>query len=430
MNNLTSDNLVYFFFGLSVLLILARLLGEVFEYFGKPAVIGEILAGIILGPTVLGHFIPSSTQIIYPKTGSLAIAWQVISNCAVVLLIFATGLELQLSTLVNNGKAAIYVAILGFVLPFVSGFLAVKYIPIFASYSSFNDSFIFPLFVGTLFSISALPVIMKTLYDLNLIKHPIGVTIIGAAVFDDLIAWFITAIALAFVNKTEGSGGTLINTILLTFFYTCFMLTIGKSILNAFLAKLIDFKVSRSSILTTVLIFTFLSSAFTEWLGIHAMLGALLIGIIFADSKFLHAKSISSLEEIVYAFFSPIFFASIGMKAYINYNFSLSLFLIVLAISCLVKLLGAGVGGILGGFNLRESIAIGFGLNARGAMGIIVADIGFQAGIINNDLFACFVLMSLITSLISGPMMQRALNLSSKREIIQERAAKKVVKLN
>ncbi|HRH66612.1 MAG TPA: cation:proton antiporter, partial [Bacteroidia bacterium] len=267
---------------------------------------------------------------------------------------------------------------------------------------------VFSLFFGTALSITALPVIARILMDLNIYKTKIGMLIMAAAMFNDLLGWLIFSVVLALVEN-KGVGTDLGLTILYIFIFGIFMLTVGRKILN----RILPFIQTRFSwpggVLSIGLGLCFLAAAFTESIGIHAILGAFIMGIAMGDSVHLRERAREIIHQFVTNIFAPLFMVSIGL--YVNFieHFDFMLILVVLLLACFGKIIGAGIGAMAGGLNFRDSAAVGMGMNARGAMEIILGTLAFRAGIIQVELFVALVVMALVTSLASGPSIRRIL---------------------
>jgi len=269
------------------------------------------------------------------------------------------------------------------------------------------------LFFGTAMAISALPVITRILMDLNIFKTKVGMIIIAAAIFDDLTGWLIFSLILSMLGQ-EGEVTHIGYTISLIIGFGLFMLIIGKRLINRALPW-IQTKLSwPGGVLSICLGFCFLGAAFTEAIGLHAILGAFIMGIAFGDSVHLHEKAREIIHQFVTNVFAPLFFVAIGLKVNFIENFDLPLVLLVLFLAVCCKIFGASLGGYLGGLTKRESLAVGFGLNARGAMEIILGTLALNVGLIDSKMFVALVVMALVTSIISGPLVRRFIDVKSK----------------
>jgi Kef-type K+ transport system membrane component KefB len=398
------QQLIDLFLCLGVMLLSGRLLGEFFRKLRMPLVVGELLAGILLGPTVLGQFYPELTETIFTTKGTIGLVLSGITAISVVMLLFAAGMEVELSIIRQQGKTALKASFVGLIIPLILGFAAGHEFYSFFGENNANNILVFSLFMGTAMAISALPIIARTLMDLNLFKTKVGMIIIAAAMLDDLIGWILFSVVLGMMNNTQSWG--FLYTLAFTIIFALAILTLGRFIINKFLPWAKRKLSWPGGILAISLGFAFLGAAFTERIGIHAIFGAFLVGIAFGDSVHLNEKTRDIINQFITNIFAPLFFVSIGFKINFVANFSLNITLWVLLLAISSKLIGAGLGALWGGLSWRESLAVGFGMNARGAMEIVLGLLALDAGVISEQLFVAIVVMAVITSVMAGPMLQ------------------------
>ena len=412
MDRLTSSEIVVMFLALGTLLGSARLLGEVARRMNQPSVLGEIVAGVLLGPTVLGAIVPHIHQTLFPSTGSPALLLDGLTTLAIALFLLVAGMEVDISTIWRQGKLAISVGVWGMVFPFAVGLAAALLLPRLLGRETGADPWVFALFVATALAISALPVIAKTLMDLNLYRSDLGMVVIAAAIFNDLLGWIIFAIVLGMMGAAAGEdshGFAVGHTIWITLAFAALMLTVGRWIIHRILPWIQAHTSWPGGVLSFALTVALFCAAFTEWIGVHAIFGAFLFGVALGDSSHLREQTRATINRFISFFFAPLFFASIGLKVDFVAHFDWLVVLVVLVIACLGKIVGCGLGARWGGMDWRQSWAVGFGMNSRGAMEIILGLLALQAGVIRERLFVALVVMALVTSIISGPMMQRLL---------------------
>lgn len=403
MSKFSHNDLIVLLTFIGGILILSRILSEFGKRFKFPIVMGELLVGILLGPTLLGTFVPEFFERFFPKEGNVSIAFDGIVNLSVVLLLFVAGLEVQLSLVLKQGKAALYTGFFSMLFPFAAGFASAYYFPQWFGEETGKDIY-FPMLIGTALSISALPVIARILIDMNLLKTSIGMLIIASAMFNDLVGWLLFSFLLAVQNASETFS--IGHTVLYILGFIVLMLSIGKKIIDRSLPW-VQTKLSwPGGVLSISIGICLLCAAFTEKINIHAILGAFIAGIAFGDSVHLHEKAREIIHQFVLNFFAPLFFVSIGLRINFIENFDWSITGIVLALAFLGKITGALSGGMLGGITLRNSLATGFGLNARGAMEIILGTLALGAGLISPKIFVALVVMAIITSMTSAPLIQ------------------------
>lgn len=410
MNVISHHDLVVLLIGMASMLILSRIASELARSVKFPVVMGEIIIGIILGPTILGNFAPEVSAYMFPVSGNATIALNGITMVAVIMMLFVAGMEVQLPVVLKQGKAAVLTSTLSMIIPFALGFVTAWYYPQWFGITN-EFKLLFALFFGTALSISALPVIARILIDMGLFKTKIGMIIIASAMFNDLLGWLIFSFILSSMDTTN-SGNEFTYTIVYIIGFGLFMLTIGRKILDKIMPWMQQKLSWPGGVLSISLGICFLSAAFTESIGIHAILGAFIAGIAIGDSVHLKEKAREIIYQFVTNIFAPLFFVSIGLKVNFIENFNGSLVLLVLVVAYVGKVSGASLGAHFGGFNRKESLAIGFGMNARGAMEIILGTLALQAGLINETVFVALVIMALVTSLTSGPMMRLFLDQS------------------
>lgn len=403
MGHLTHNELIWLVFSMGALLLIARLVGEFFRQLKMPLVVGELIAGIMLGPSLLGTFYPEATNIIFPKILNVNMAFDAITQIAVILLLFVAGFEVDLGLIRQQGKTVATTSVLSFFIPLLLGFFTAYLHTDWFNFSTKNTE-VFALFMGTAMAVSSLPIIARTLMDLGLFKSKIGTVIISAAMLNDLVGWLLFTVALAMTGVA--SEHNIWYSLGLTLLYAILILTFGRFLIN----KTLPWAETRLSwpggFLSISLGLAFIGAAFTAYIGIHAIFGAFIMGIAFGDSVHVTEKTRDIVNQFVTNIFAPLFFVSIGFKVNFLHNLNIPLTALVLGLAIVSKLVGSFLGAIWGGFNFKEALSVGFGLNARGAMEIILALLALQANIINEELFVAIVLMAVITSVISGPILQ------------------------
>lgn len=411
MAQLSIHDTMTVFLALALLLGVARALGEVARHFHQPAVLGEILAGIILGPTVFGRIAPELQTQVFPSFGDVSVVLSGVSSLAVALFLLVAGMEVDLASAFRQGKATLRIAVWGLVVPFAFGWVAGKFAPgLFTS----TPSDVFPVFLATALSISALPVVAKILKDYNLIKTDLGTIVVSAATINDLCGWMLFAVVLGMVGKIPGemdaSRFPVSIIITLTLVFVVVMLTVGRWLIHRALPFIQAHTSWPAGMLGFALTGALVCAALTEYIGVHAIFGAFIFGVAFGDSHHLRERTRSTLDQFISCIFAPFFFASIGLHIDFIANFALVPTLAVLVIAIVGKLIGCYAAGVFSGLSRRESLAIGLAENARGAMEIILGLLALRAGIIDEKLFVALVIMALLTSMTAGWMMEKVLN--------------------
>ena len=402
---------------LGVLLFVARALGELADRFGQPTVLGEIAAGIILGPTILGRIAPDTAAWLFSLSGPRGTVMDGLFLLSIVLFMLVAGLEVDLSTVWRQGKSAAVVGIAGTLVPFALGFAAAWIAPRWLGYDEGTSRFIFAMFVATALSISALPVIAKTLMDLGLYYSDLGMIVISAAMFSDVVGWILFAMILGLMDVDSAHSGSIGTTIMLVLGFAAAMLTVVRWAIHRALPWVQAHTSFPGGMLGLAFATALCSAAFTEWAGVHAIFGAFLAGVAIGDSPRFRNHTRTIIRQFVSSFFAPLFFASIGLKVDFVAHFDLPLVLIVIALACVSKILACGFAGTAVQMPRREAWAVAFALNARGAMEIILGLLALRYGVINERLFVALVVMALVTSVLSGISIPAVLKQAKRRKI-------------
>jgi len=422
---LTTDQISAFLLAITLMLFFAKFFGELFIRIKQPAIIGEIVAGIILGPTILGMISPNTFEWLFLQK-EIALSLNALTTLSVVLLLLVSGLEVDLSVVFHHRKSAAYISTLGTLIPFIIGFAFSYFYPSLMGIGKDGSKLIFALFIGTALSISALPVIAKILLDLNIFKTKIGLIIISSAMINDFVGWLLFSLILGLI----GAGLHAVNfvyTAIFTLLFVVFILFIGRKIISYLLQKVNNNFTFPGSSLSFILILGLLGASFTELIGIHAAFGAFIIGVAFGDSVHLKDETKEILHQFITNIFAPLFFVSIGLSVNFIANFDLQLVIIVSALAFVGKVFGCGLGARLSGMSKNDSWAIGFGMNSRGAMEIILALLALHYGLIQETVFVALVVMALLTSIVSAPFMSYFLKEKDKSKFSNLLNAKQII---
>ena len=399
--------MVIFFLEIAVMLSMALLCGQLMSRLRLPAVFGELFGGIILGPTVWGWLSPSTFHWLFPTSGAIFQGRDALIQICVLFFLFAAGLEMNLNL---AKKQVIYIAwasLTGIIVPFVMGFGMVILFPDLWKGHFHVDSLLFAIFMGTALSISALPVIVRILMDLDLMNTDMGMIITGAATINDLIGWSLFAFILSNLAPESIINIPPYMTLLLVFLLFAFMLTIGRVIAQEAIKWLKSYMSWPGSFLGITAVLILIAAACAEAIGIHAVFGAFLVGLAFSQNLEKRDEAHEMVYQFVMYFFAPLYFVSIGLKANFVASFDLFLVLVVLSIACIGKVLGVTLGLRASKMPWKKSAVIGFALNARGAMEMILATVARDAGLIDDHLFVALIIMALVTSILSGPIISR-----------------------
>ncbi len=382
-----------FFAALLLLLVLARFFGELFERMHQPAMIGEIIAGIILGPSVL-NFIHRTEEL------------KVISDLGVFLLVILAGLEINFDDILKSIRGRnIFVSILAFLIPIGSGFLVGQ---------AFHQPVMTTVFIGLCVAITALPVSIRILMDLGKLHTDIGQKIISVAIFDDVLALTILGILLDFKHLDSSYSEITkmtIWTILKLFLFVGVIIGSYKLIqhfakrenfLETQLDKLIGLLRGKESLFALLFVFILIFATLTESIGLHFIIGSFFASMLLSK-KLIGEKNLATFHKttnsMAMGFLAPIFFAGIGLEFKLGSINNILLLLAILAVSFLSKIIGGYIGGRISLLSHRQSLTLAYGMNARGIMELVIANIAFREGFINVEVFSMLVIMGLVTTL-------------------------------
>jgi Kef-type K+ transport system membrane component KefB/nucleotide-binding universal stress UspA family protein len=392
-----------------VLLLFAKLFGELAQRLNQPAVIGEILAGIVLGPSLLGKILPFFYGTVIPANPTQCHLLEIVSLIGAVLLLLVTGFETDLNFISRHGKTALLVSWGGIILPLVTGFYLGKYLPDFLLANPAQRD-VFSLFIATAMSISAIPVIAKVLIDMKLIRRNIGQITIASGMMDDTIGWILLSIVLGMVSNGGFSWMNLFGSVSKVFLFILLSFTVGFFFVKKALSFVQDKFSDNDKVLSFVMILTFAWGALAQALHLEVVFGAFAMGIMFGQMQKFPHHTIETIKSFAMGVFAPIFFALVGLKVDIG-----ALLEPRLALISFIVIVLASFGKIFGVYMVSRwvlkhdrwtALSYGAALNARGGMGIIVASIGLSAGILSRDMFSIIVLMAVVTS-IMAPLILR-----------------------
>jgi Kef-type K+ transport system membrane component KefB/nucleotide-binding universal stress UspA family protein len=397
---------------LALLLFAARGLGELMRRIDLPPVVGELLAGVVLGPSVFGFLLPALQSEIFPKSQIQSDLISVVSWLGVLFLLIATGLETDLNLIVSKGKTALLISLGGIIVPFATGFGLGMLLPEnFLAQPS--ERFVFSLFIATAMSISAIPVIAKVLMDLKLIRRDIGQVTLAAGMTDDTIGWILLSVVAGLASSGKLDLTAALSSIGGAVIFLGVSFTIGRTLVAQLLRLVDDWIGGVPAQLTIVLVVALATAALTHQLGIEAALGAFVTGILVGQAPRFSREAGHTLEVFTAAFLAPIFFAVAGLKVNLLQLLepqTLLIGLLVLFIACFGKFVGVYIGARVGGLGHWEGLALGSGMNARGAMEIIVATIGLSLGVLNQQMYSIIVMVAIVTSLMAPPLLRWTLS--------------------
>ncbi|MGA2022635.1 MAG: cation:proton antiporter [Candidatus Sulfotelmatobacter sp.] len=411
MSNADFGSMTIFLF---LLLAAARVLGYVFTRLRQPKVIGEILAGVVLGPCLLGRFAPTVSAAILPLHPGSAVSAEygaVISflyNFGLLLLMFASGAETKGLFNREDRRQVAWLGALGTGIPFAAALCLVSFIPLGLLAGRSHAKMPLMLVVSIAMAVTSIPVISKILHDLNILHTRFARLVLGVAVIEDIILWAVLAVATALAE----SGNVPNRKIALHVGLTLIYFGLGLFLAPRLLGKLTRSRwniLAATSPIAYVVVVLLAYSAVASLFDISLVFAAFLAGYaIVADRDFL-AQAVKAVSEFSFAVFIPIYFAVVGYKLDLSRSFSISMLAVFLILSSVVKLVSAGLGARVAGFGIRDSVNLATALNARGGPGIVLASVAFDAGIINAVFYTTLVLVAILTSQAAGAWLAHVL---------------------
>jgi Kef-type K+ transport system membrane component KefB len=397
-----------------IILAAARGLGSLFSKIGQPRVIGEMVAGILLGPSLLGLLAPGVQASIFP-VDSLG-ALRMLSQIGVILFMFVVGIELDIDHLRHKAHAAVLVSHASIIVPFFLGcaLALVVYRSLAPAGSRFSA---FALFIGVAMSITAFPVLARIIDERRLRRSHLGSTAIACAAVDDVTAWCLLAVVVALV-RADGLGGAAW-TILLTVLFIAAMLFVVRPRMARLVREEPDGQSGSMGLLAGIFVFIFVSALATEMIGIHALFGAFLAGVCMPPNSALRQFLRERLETFSSVLLLPLFFAFTGLRTEIGLLNDWPSWLAcigIIAVAIVGKLGGSMVAARFTGMSWGDSFALGALMNTRGLVELIVLNIGYDLKILSPRIFAMLVLMALVTTFMTGPLLHLRQVLGRRRE--------------
>jgi Kef-type K+ transport system membrane component KefB len=399
-----TNDLTRLFVQLLVIIIASRLMGWLFSRLGQPSVVGEMAAGILLGPSLFGLLAPDIFASVFPA-GSLSVL-KLLSQVGVCLFMFTVGMELDVSHVRNRAHVAVLVSHASIVIPYLLGVVTAWFL--YSTLAAPGAGFTaFALFMGISMSITAFPVLARILQERGLTQTPLGSTGLTCAAVDDVTAWSILAFVVATVRSASVGGWAW--SILLVLGFIAVMIWGVKPLLRRQLGagRLAAEDLSRGT-LATVIVVLLLAALSTELIGIHALFGSFLAGTIMPDTHRFRHKLGLRIENFSSVLLLPIFFAFTGLRTQLGLLSGWqdwSICLAIIGVATLGKLGGTAVTARFTGMSWRESLQLGALMNTRGLMELIALNIGYDLGILSPRIFTMLVIMALVTTMMTGPLL-------------------------
>lgn len=402
-NNL-HHSLTILLFQIIVILIFVRLFSHIFKYIGQPGVIGEIVAGIVLGPSVLGYFFPDFFHTLFPADSLTNL--ELLSQIGLVLFMFVIGMEVDFGMLKNKMNETLVISHAGIIVPFFLGIVSSFWI--YEEYAAHITSFLpFALFIGISMSITAFPVLARIIQERNMTKTPIGVLSIASAANDDVTAWCLLAIVIAVAKA--GTFLSALYTVGLTLLFILLMFAIIRPFLRKIGETYANSEVINKSFVGFIFLVLIISSVTTEIIGIHALFGAFIAGVVMPVNLGFRKVMMEKVEDVALVFFLPLFFAFTGLRTEIGLINTPELWWIcalLISIAILGKLGGCTIAARLVGESWKDSLTVGTLMNTRGLMELVALNIGYEMGVLPPEIFVILILMALITTFMTTPLLK------------------------
>ncbi|HEV7409118.1 MAG TPA: cation:proton antiporter, partial [Bradyrhizobium sp.] len=402
-----------FIFIVQIVLLIAvgRGLGEIMQRLGQPSVIGELLAGLLLGPSLFGWLWPAAQNAIFPPAAEQKALIEGLAQFGILLLLLLTGMETDLKLVRRVGRAAITISVAGILVPFFCGFTLGQFLPE-SLLPHPEQRLVASLFLGTALSISSVKIVAVVVREMNFMRRNVGQIIVATAVIDDTIGWIIIAIIFSLASRGSLDVLSVGQAVLGTLAFLAVSFTIGRRLVFQLIRWANDHLVSSAAVITVILLLMCGMALTTHLIGVHTVLGAFIAGVLVGESPILTRQIDERLRGLITALFMPVFFGLAGLSADLtllkDYNLLLLTGALVL-IASIGKFGGAYVGGALGGLSRRESFALASGMNARGSTEVIIATIGLSMGVLSQNLFSMIVTMAILTTMAMPPMLRAAL---------------------
>ena len=402
---MTDEQLLRFLVQLTVLFLAARIGGEVAARLGVPLHVGELAMGIALGPSFLGWAWPEGSGALFPSDAATRSLLDVVSWMGVIMLALLAGLETRPGILRTAGRAVLGGWIGGFGLPFAAG-LALGLVAPEALVPAGIERTVFALFLATAMSISAIPVIARILIDLDLLRTRVGTVILSSAIADDTVGWLVLAVVSGLVGGALELG-PILGTVALTAAFVVGSFTIGRALVRRAIRASRRLRGPFGE-LSVMLLLVLSFGALTQWIGVHLVLGAFVAAILIGRVPDLDPEPVAALRHLAMGLFVPFFFAYTGTKVDLTTLRGSGLVFAAAAVgvACGSKILGGWAGTRLGGLPRWEALAVGVGLNARGAMELVIAEVGLSIGVLNGPAYATIVLIAVLTTVMAAPLLR------------------------
>ncbi|MGB3540778.1 MAG: cation:proton antiporter [Mesorhizobium sp.] len=396
---------------LVLLLVIGRGLGELLQRLGQPAVMGQLIGGILLGPSLFGWLWPSAQHFVFSSDPVQKSMINAVSQLGILMLLLLTGMETDMKLVRRVRAACISISTTGVLVPFACGFALAQFLPR-ELLPEPDERIVAGLFLGTALSISSVKIVAMVVREMNFMRRDLGQVIVSSAIIEDTVGWLIIAVTFGIATHGKVEVLSLLGTVTAVAAFMVFSFTLGRRIVFTLIRWTNDVFRSEYAVITMILVIMGVMALITDMIGVHTVLGAFVAGILVGESPILSNHIEGQLRGIITALFMPIFFGVAGLSADLTVLADPTLALLTLGlvvIASVGKFSGAFMGGKFAGLSWKEAIAVGCGMNARGSTEVIVASIGLSMGLLSETLFTMIVTMAVITTLAMPPMLRWAL---------------------
>jgi Kef-type K+ transport system membrane component KefB/nucleotide-binding universal stress UspA family protein len=403
---------VIFIVQILALMVVGRLLGEAMLRIGQPAVMGQLIAGLLLGPSLFGLLLPDLQHVLFPKSPDQKAMLDAVSQVGILLLLLLTGMETDLKLVRQTGKASIYASLMGIVVPFACG-VALGFALPDSMLPDPDKRLITALFLGTALSIASVKIVAMVVREMNFMRRTVGQVILASAIIDDSVGWIIVSIIFSLALHGSVDAWSVAQSVVGTFIFMTVSLTVGRRAVFFAIRWVNDNFISDFAVITAILAIMSAMALITHLIGVHTVLGAFVAGILIGESPILTRHIDEQLRGLITAFFAPVFFGVAGLSADLTIlaDPAIALFTTgLIVIASLGKFGGAFIGAEIGGLTRREGFALACGMNARGSTEVIIATVGLSMGALNPNLFTMIVAMAVITTMAMPPTLRWALS--------------------
>lgn len=426
MHGAAAHSEALFLFQIVLLVVVGRLFGELMVRIGQPSIMGQIIGGILLGPSVLGYFAPGVEAAIFPQVDAQKSMTEAVAQLGILFLLLLAGMETDLGLAMRLRRSAASISLAGIVVPFTCGFALGELMPQHLVPNP-DQRIVTSLFMGTALAISSVKIVATVVREMDFLRRNIGQLIVASAIIDDTIGWVVIAFTFSLAKSGTIDLASIGTSVFGTLVFMLVSFTIGRRLVFEIIRLTNDNFKSDLPVLSAIIAIMGAMAMLTDMIGVHTVLGAFVAGILVGESPILTRQIDTQLRGLTTALFMPVFFGLTGLKTDIGVLFERDALLLtigLIVVASIGKFGGAFVGARLSGLTRAEALALGSGMNARGSTEVIIATIGLSVGVLNEQLFSAIVAMALVTTMAMPSTLRWALRRLPLREEEETRLLK------